>query len=117
MATHSRIAVELPEGNVISVYCHHDGYPDGVGQDLLKEFPNGTNPGTVEDFIYEGDRSSIEEPYGQNDSHVECSSVDAFFAGDIEEYGYLYTQEGKWIFKSAYSFPNFTTELEEVFNH
>jgi hypothetical protein len=29
--------------------------------------------------------------------------VPEFFNGDIEEYGYLYTAEGEWIVKKAYS--------------
>lgn len=40
MATRSRIAVELPDGTVRSVYCHWDGYPGGrgVGQTLLQHY-------------------------------------------------------------------------------
>ena len=30
MATRSRIAIELSDGTVKSVYCHWDGYPDGT---------------------------------------------------------------------------------------
>jgi hypothetical protein len=32
-------------------------------------------------------------------------SVQDFFDGDIEEYGYLFTQEGEWLVKSAYGSP------------
>ena len=37
MATHSRIAVQNADGTFLSIYCHWDGYPDGVGKDLLNE--------------------------------------------------------------------------------
>lgn len=39
MATRSTISVVLPNGTVQSVYCHWDGYLDGVGK-TLKEYYN-----------------------------------------------------------------------------
>lgn len=103
MATRSRIAIELAEGKVKSVYCHNDGYPDGVGKDLLAKFPNGTDHSVVQDFIEKGDRSTISLSYKEwldedfpPENH---SSVPDFFNGDIEEWGYLYTQEGEWLVK------------------
>ncbi len=105
MATRSRIAVELEKGKVISVYCHNDGYIDGVGEDLVKSFPNGTDPKIVESFIKEGDRSSIDLSYkewrGEKCPPLKHKSVSDFFNGDIEEYGYLYTAEGEWLVKKA----------------
>ena len=38
MSTRCRIAIENENGKVMSIYCHHDGYPQGngsVGQTLL----------------------------------------------------------------------------------
>lgn len=109
MATRSRIAVELNDGTVKSVYCHWDGYPDGVGQDLLNRNFNSTSE--VEDFIDEGSRSTVHESYYEKygesrgeeleepDVH---KSVDDYYSGDIEEYGYLFTKDGEWHVKSAY---------------
>ena len=107
MATRSRIAVELEKGKVISVYCHHDGYISGVGTNLMKRFPNGTDPKEVEEYIKEGDRSSVDLSYKEWRDE-ECppqtrASVPLFFSGDIEEYGYLYTAEGEWLVKKASS--------------
>ena len=105
MATRSRIAVELLDGTVKSVYCHNDGYPEGVGQDLLNR--NFSSTQEVEDFIDEGDRSTVDLSYGEwrgedcPPKHHE--SVSNFFNGDIEEYGYLFTQEGQWLVKRARS--------------
>jgi hypothetical protein len=105
MATRSRIAIELSDGTVKSVYCHWDGYFDGVGKDLMARFPNGTDPINVEFFINEGDRSTVEMSYNEwrneNCPADEVESVSEFFNGDIEEYGYLYTQDGHWITKQA----------------
>lgn len=105
MATRSRIALELEDGTVKSVYCHNDGYFDGVGNDLMKMFPDGTEPIELEYFINEGDRTTVDMSYKEwRDEDCPASndsSVDEFFNGDIEEYGYLYTQEGKWLTKQA----------------
>ena len=105
MATRSRIGVELEGGRVISVYCHHDGYISGVGTDLMKRFPNGTDSSEVEEYIKEGDRSSVDMSYKEW-RNEKCppqrrASVPLFFNGDIEEYGYLYTAEGEWLVKKA----------------
>ena len=35
MATRSLIAVQNADGTFLSIYCHWDGYPSGVGKDLL----------------------------------------------------------------------------------
>lgn len=103
MATRSRIAVELSDGTVKSVYCHWDGYPSGVGRDLLDMEFNSTDE--VEDFINEGDRSTVHLSYakwrGEDCPPQIHASVSDFFNGDIEEYGYLFTQEGQWLVKSA----------------
>ena len=37
MATRSLIAVQNADGTFLSIYCHWDGYPRGVGVDLLNE--------------------------------------------------------------------------------
>jgi len=100
----SRGAVELPNGKVKSVYCHWDGYPDGVGRDLLNMGFNSTDE--VEEFINEGDRSTVELSYkawrNEDCPPLEHDSVSSFFNGDIEEYGYLYTTKGEWIVKDSY---------------
>ena len=105
MATRSRIGVELEGGKVISVYCHHDGYISGVGTDIMKKFPNGTDSSEVEEYIKEGDRSSVDLSYKEWRDE-KCppkrrASVPLFFDGDIEEYGYLYTAEGEWLVKKS----------------
>ena len=38
MATNSRISFERPDGTVRSIYCHWDGYPEGVGAALQANF-------------------------------------------------------------------------------
>ena len=38
MATRSRIAIENQDGTVTSIYCHFDGYLDGVGKKLFNHY-------------------------------------------------------------------------------
>ena len=40
MATRSTIAKEFEDGTIKQVYCHWDGYFDGVGTTLLKHYTN-----------------------------------------------------------------------------
>ena len=34
MSTRSRIGIQWPDGPIESIYCHFDGYPEGVGAQL-----------------------------------------------------------------------------------
>lgn len=123
MATRSRIAMEMEDGTVKSIYCHWDGYPEHNGRILMEFY---SNPDKVKDLIELG-RLSVLAPILESDGPhsfnspqdgvvvayhrdrgedlviEEHSSVSDFFNGDIEEYGYLFTQEGQWLCKSAYA--------------
>jgi len=120
MATRSRIGMEQPNGEVRSIYCHWDGYPEGVGATLQEHY---TNPEKVEALIALGDISSLSRCVSVNipgvthtfdnpDPDVTVayhrdrgeefraprvdSSVEAFSRSDIEEYGYVFTRAGEW---------------------
>lgn len=56
MSTRSRIGVRLSDGKIKSIYCHFDGYPEGVGRTLTKHY---TDPKKVEDLIALGDISVL----------------------------------------------------------
>lgn len=104
MATRCFIGVELPEGKVKAIYCHNDGYPEGVGADLLAKGFSSTEE--VEAFIDEGDRSTTKLSYkewrNEDCPPGEYDSVSDYFNSDLEVYGYLYTQEGQWLVKDMY---------------
>ena len=120
MATRSRIGMEQPNGEVRSIYCHFDGYPEGVGATLREHY---VDPEKVEALIALGDISVLEplvEPDVLGVEHTfdnpaPCvtvayhrdrgesffpprvdESVEAFSRSDIEEYGYVFTQSGEW---------------------
>lgn len=124
MATRSRIGMEMADGSVKSIYCHWDGYVSHNGAILAKHY---TDPKKVEALIELGAISSLNENVKpENGDHSFNSpqegvtvayhrdrgeekiparidlSVPDFFNSDIEEYGYLFTQEGEWLVKSAY---------------
>jgi hypothetical protein len=105
MSTRSRIAVELNDGTVKSVYCHWDGYPAGVGNDLLNR--DFRSAGEVEDFLNEGSRSTVDEAYydrygesrgEKRETPTVHKDADTYLdeAFDWEEYAYLYNKDGEW---------------------
>ena len=57
MSTRCRIGKVLEDGSVKSIYCHHDGYPEYVGQ-ILKDCYDFYN---IEDLLNLGDLSVLGE--------------------------------------------------------
>ncbi len=107
MSTRSRIGILNEDATVTSIYCHHDGYPSGVGFILINCY-------TDEDEIYElmslGDLSSLDEDidscdaYGRDrgEDDVEAKafeSVDDYQNQNDSSYTYLF-QEGGWYVSS-----------------
>lgn len=122
MATRSRIAIELPDGKVKSIYCHWDGYPSNNGKILNESY---TDREKVEALIELGDISTLGnkvEPEGLHSFHLPEAGVtvayardrgekinnarahasrDSFFISDVEQFGYLFTKEGEWLYVSS----------------
>lgn len=122
MSTRSRIAIEdLETGKVRSVYCHFDGYPDGVGKTLVEHYRDRDK---VEALIALGDLSVLDAEvappsgtshkfgdaypgvtvaYGRDRGETGCETAEdadaaALYAGETETWGewlYLYRQ-GVW---------------------
>jgi len=135
MATRSRIAKEQADGTVKSIYCHWDGYPSNNGKLLLEHYQD---PQKVDALIALGSISSLApevEPKGEHSfdrpeegvvvayhrdrgedyyKPNEDQSVERFFGGDIEEWGYLMTKEGQWLYQSGYKEKACPTPLTEA---
>jgi hypothetical protein len=118
MATRSRIGIENENGTISSIYCHFDGYPDGVGKTLKEHY---TDRNKIQSLIDLGDISSLGEQVSTMDEHSfnnpkedvtvayhrdrgeaknearVDNSLEAFSRSNYEEYGYVYTKEGKWV--------------------
>jgi hypothetical protein len=120
MATRSRIAIEDQTGKVRSIYCHWDGYPSHHGPILLEHY---TTQEKVESLIALGSISSLapetEIPEGVTHNFGNATegivvayhrdrgeklsieyhgSVKDFVKSDVEEYGYIFTAAGEWLF-------------------
>lgn len=136
MATRSRIAIENEDGSVTSVYCHFDGYFSGVGQTLNDHYQNrekvqslidlgalsyvrervAPDKGQTHSFGAgaEGVTMAYHRDRGEELSKQKHRDKKAFFKGDIEEYGYLFTKEGEWVVKAAYGGIKAPKPLAEV---
>lgn len=96
MSTRSRIGVVLPTGKVKSIYCHWDGYPEGVGQTLVDGYNSQSE---AEALVALGDSSTPGEPYtgrGEEFNDRTNESQKEFWESDLEEYGYLFV-DGEWL--------------------
>ena len=137
MATRSRIAIEDQDGTVRSIYCHWDGYPEHHGPILLEHYQTQEK---VESLIALGSISSLNEnveiPEGvthnfdnpadgivvayRRDRGEELSvkahgNVKAFAESDIEQYGYVFTAAGEWLFIDGNRDDRETILLEKAF--
>ena len=110
MATRSRIAIENEDGSVNSIYCHFDGYPEGVGKTLQNDY---TDRSKVKELIALGDisilRSTTEttEAYhrdrGEDLYSTSYLSVEGLFNLGFESgevYVYCFTKDNKWLVSS-----------------
>lgn len=55
MSTRSMIGKMAPDGSVEAIYCHFDGYPEGVGRTLIDYYCGSS----VDELISLGDVSSL----------------------------------------------------------
>ena len=114
MGTRSRIGMELPNGNIYSVYHHWDGYPEWLGR-ILKQHYN--TDAAVKKLIDGGDMSSCysdtgwdydekrePQPCYYSERGEDCpprtdATIQEYFANanSWEEYCYIYTTFGEWL--------------------
>jgi hypothetical protein len=104
MATRSTIALDTPQG-IRAVYCHWDGYLEGVGK-TLKSFYSTFE--LVESLIEKGDLSSLGQTLEESQFYADLGEElkTATFQSDVEwllwadncscEFAYLF-RDGKWI--------------------
>ena len=83
MSTRSRIAIENQDGTVQSIYCHFDGYIDGVGKTLFNHYDREK----LEKLIVLGDISSLGE--STIDTIAYCRDRDE----DFHSTGYLNVED------------------------
>jgi len=116
MATRSRIGIQNQDGSVSSIYCHFDGYPEGVGAMLEEHYSNrqklnmlinlgdisvlGEQVSTMDEHSFDNRKEGVTVAYHRDrgeelrPARVD-SSLEKFHVS--ESYGYVYTLEGKWV--------------------
>lgn len=65
MSTRSLIGKTNPDGSVTYIYCHFDGYPEGVGKTLSLHYQDAAK---VDALLALGDISSLGEEIGTKHS-------------------------------------------------
>jgi hypothetical protein len=85
MATRSTIAMVLPNGTIQSIYCHWDGYLEGVGQTLAEHYSKRK---TIQ-LLANGDVSSLGDFVGHKHHFDRATKVKSttFYGRDRGETG------------------------------
>jgi hypothetical protein len=74
MSTRSFIGKLLPGGSITGIYCHHDGYPKGVGVILRDHY---TDPAKVDALLALGSISSLGAEIGEkHEFATRCEEVE-----------------------------------------
>jgi len=124
MATRSNIAIANQDGTVSSIYCHHDGYIDGVGKVLQENYNTREK---MEQLIALGDISSLGETIEETVAYhrvmgdklqepMKHKTVPLYFENqnfDIE-YSYCFTLGEQFLVQQSNS--NHVALLEEIIN-
>lgn len=100
MATRSLIGIQNTDGSIAFAYCHWDGYPTGVGKNLI-----GLGRREARALINKGDMSSLGEHYinrGESWDIVKPKEITTLklFIDQRRRYGcdyaYLISKTGTW---------------------
>jgi hypothetical protein len=75
MATRSKIAIENQDGTVTAIYCHWDGYVDGVGKTLFENYDREK----LEQLIELGDISSLGETLDETVAYHGFEGIDYIY--------------------------------------
>ena len=136
MATRSNIAYRTPEGRIVSIYCHWDGYPAHNGEMLRRYY---TTTDKIVDLISLGSISSLKQEIGEKQDFNDRSTqnedwtlayhrdrgeqlvVNTYndipsWIADMEEYAYLWNGQ-EWLVndhseKDANGFPIFSRVVD-----
>jgi hypothetical protein len=123
MSTRSRIAIENQDGTVQSIYCHFDGYIDGVGTKLFNHYDREK----LKSLIELGDISSLGESTENTVAYARDRGEDLHSTGYLcveglfengfnsgEEYVYCLNRDGIWLVcRDGYNRVEFLKEMLE----
>jgi hypothetical protein len=86
MGTRSCIGIQKENEQVDWVYCHWDGYPDGVGKTLFDCY---NDPEITEFLIQQGSMSSLHETIEECEFHYRSKDKYPDIGHSISTQGYL----------------------------
>jgi hypothetical protein len=124
MATRSTIGIKSHDGTIRAIYCHWDGYPDGVGATLANYYSNET---VATALINLGGFSSLKETLEETrggvymDAHYKPQDPARTFTGEKdwfenfnagEEYFYMFTAGEGWLYSQGGNWAGIKTESE-----
>lgn len=121
MSTRSAIGITNEDGTVFGIYCHWDGYLEGVGKTLFENYNSGIK---VRDLMALGDISSLDiEIEGckvYNEFQPVFKSIDDFvesWNGSVD-YFYLFDDDrGEWsYYANAWSYKNRSAKMFKDLN-
>ena len=137
MATRARIGIELTDGSVITSYHHWDGYPAGLGFNLVSHWDD---PQTLLQAIRLGDASNWGKriaPKGEHSFNAPEEGVNVYYGRDRgesnvdavpfadfadfeanwnmagEEYAYCLRRDGTWTMIERYADNAVTHDAED----
>ncbi len=93
MSTHSYIGIENSDGSITYAYCHFDGYPLGVGADIVD-----VGWDEASEVLKEGEMRCWGESYHEDPPHT-VKDVNAYLTAIKEgpvSFGYLLRWQGQW---------------------
>jgi len=131
--TRSNIGIEAKNGSIKYIYCHWDGYVNGVGATLLKYYKD---PKKIKELIALGDISSLgkeigkkqdfENPkddwtlaYGRDRGEKGTKAKSTKNRNSVfqEEYAYIYVEaEKRWIYTEGGDWKDLKTKKSIVGN-
>lgn len=107
MSTNATVSILNEDKSVETIYCHWDGYVEGLGADLMKKFKTEES---VRGLLEKGDMSYIGEHYAdRGESRLDVSSrkhqglTEKVMRSDYQDYNYFFdVTENAW-FLSQYN--------------
>ena len=134
MGTRSKIAIENADGTVTAIYCHWDGYPEGNGKTLAENYQHREKVqqlidlgsiSSLHEFVFPEGEHSFDKPEddvtvayhrdrGEDLRKEQYDSAEDYLLSDVEEWGYLFTSEGKWIYVNGSYSP--LARLSHIYN-
>lgn len=122
MATRSLIGLQLPDGKILSVYCHNDGYPSYNGR-ILRQFHDTTEK--VQALLGLGNLSvlgvTLEGCYAYSrdrgdeaqEAKITQNRREFINSGSGVNYLYLF-RDGQWFYLNTHNHKNFRRLTEAV---